>query len=764
MITKRVLGAILLSSLKALRAIFKVLRETETKLKPRSADKNKETLWGHQSNFEYVGAKVAVAIPTFNGLDWTSKCIESIKKTHDQDHCDIWVIDDASSDGTSERLSARYPDVRIIKNSQNLGFLNSCNNAFRQLRNYEWIFLLNNDTEVHEGFLLEALHLASKKPLAALIGSKLVYPDGSLQEAGAFFWQSGNAWNFGRNADPLGAEFNIDRQVDYCSGAAILLRTESLFKVGLFSEEFLPAYYEDSDLAFKLREAGFETWYAHGSVVTHHEGKSHGTSTTSGIKKYQVNNNIKFSVKWASVLKNHSAEAAGNVLDAAFRLSPELRPRGAFVYIDGRSIRVPDMLSKFIGRLGSFYNQHKDETPKSLLLPHYSFLKKQSIFHQANLQEFELTEDYIPKDTILFIENSVPAPDTNAGDLSTFSYIKLLVEMGERVTFMSVLPFVNNKYVDALEDIGVRVFRPISGFDSWVSRNAKNLKKVWIARPDFAKRIIQSIKASSGVDIFYYTQDLHFLRTFRQGIQTRSALKLVASLRLLFKERWIFHNVSKVLSVSAVETEVIKRLCRSAEVETLQPFFYSPNEIFSRESADFSGKTSLVFLGGYSHTPNVDAVKYLVAEIMPKVWQAKGDIVLTVAGFGPPPEILNLASSRVKVVGQVEHLGILFGESRALVAPLRYGAGVKGKVIEAMRLGLPVIGTKIAFEAIPVEDGISALFGKTPTELAAQILKMLESDSLAQSLSQNASSVISSNYSISRAQSDLGRLLSDQSL
>jgi GT2 family glycosyltransferase/glycosyltransferase involved in cell wall biosynthesis len=716
------------------------------------------------SKFIHLGRKVAVAIPTYNGWDWTSKCIESIRKTRDQNHCDIWVIDDASSDGTSERLAERYPDVKIIQNSENLGFLKSCNNAFHQLRQYEWVFLLNNDTEVHEGFLIEALHLATKKPRAALIGSKLVYADGSLQEAGAFIWQSGKAWNFGRDADPSGAEFNIDRQVDYCSGAAILLRTETLFSVGLFSEEFLPAYYEDSDLAFKLRDAGFETWYAHRSVVTHHEGKSHGTSTTFGIKKYQIDNGIKFSRKWASVLTNHSPEAPGYVLDAAFRLSPELRPRGTFVYFEGMSIRVPGMMSKFIGRLVSFYSGNQDQTPRSLLFPHSSFLKKQSIFHQAKIEESELKEELIPKDSILFIENKVPAPDTNAGDFSTFSYIKLLVEMGERVTFMPVLPFIKNKYSDALEEMGVRVFRPISGFDSWISTNVENLKTVWIARPDFAKRIIESIKASSDAEILYYTQDLHFLRTFRQAVQTKNPVKLASSIHLWLKERWIFNNVSKVLSVSAVETNVIKRLSRRAEVETFQPFFYSPGEIVSREPADFGGKTNLVFLGGYSHTPNVDAVKYLVAEVMPEVWKARSDIHLTVAGFGPPPEILNLASLRVHVVGQVESLEGLFGEFRALVAPLRYGAGVKGKVIEAMRLGLPVIGTKIAFEAIPVEDGISALFGETPNELAAQILRLSESDSLAGSLSQNATSVISKNYSTARAQSDLEKVLRDRGL
>jgi cellulose synthase/poly-beta-1,6-N-acetylglucosamine synthase-like glycosyltransferase len=229
---KRIQGAILLATLRSLASVVAKFQKALKKVESLTIDQESTPSSSNVRTAIHFGGKVAVAIPTYNGWDWTSKCIESIRKTRDQSHCDIWVIDDASTDGTSERLADRYPEVRIIKNSENLGFLKSCNNAFLQLQNYEWVFLLNNDTEVNEGFLLEALHLAAKKPSAALIGSKLVYPDGSLQEAGAFFWKSGNAWNFGRNADPSRTEFNIDRQVDYCSGAAILLRTSSLVEVG----------------------------------------------------------------------------------------------------------------------------------------------------------------------------------------------------------------------------------------------------------------------------------------------------------------------------------------------------------------------------------------------------------------------------------------------------------------------------------------------------------------------------------------------------
>ena len=133
----------------------------------------------------------------------------------------------------------------------------------------------------------------------------LVYPDGTLQEAGGYVWRDGTGANAGRNSDPAAPGFNLRRDVDYVSGAAILLPKAVWQDVGGFDDRYAPAYYEDTDLAMRLRNLGWRVLYEPASKVVHFEGISSGTSLESGIKAYQVVNREKFLKKWGFALQAH---------------------------------------------------------------------------------------------------------------------------------------------------------------------------------------------------------------------------------------------------------------------------------------------------------------------------------------------------------------------------------------------------------------------------------------------------------------------------
>jgi O-antigen biosynthesis protein len=244
--------------------------------------------------------KIAIVIPVFNNWFATERCLRAIQSTDDSQLADIVLINDGSTDDTLLHLK-RFPNVRVINTPVNVGFTKACNYAFRQLKEYEYIYLLNNDTEVLNGFISNSLALMKTNPIAALVGSTLLFPDGTLQECGGIVWSDGTAHNFGRGKNLGHMEVRFSRIVDYCSGAGLLIRNDLLNQAGLFDERFAPAYYEDTDLSFKLREVGHEVWVCHSSLVIHHEGLSHGVKAID-----LVNTNLdKFFAKWKNVLADY---------------------------------------------------------------------------------------------------------------------------------------------------------------------------------------------------------------------------------------------------------------------------------------------------------------------------------------------------------------------------------------------------------------------------------------------------------------------------
>ena len=165
------------------------------------------------------------------------------------------------------------------------------------------VYFLNNDTAVLPGWIDTILATLETHPEAGLVGSKLIYPNGLLQEAGGNLWRGGGGSNVGRNGDPTEPGYNYLRDVDYVSGAGIAVRRAAWDSVGGFDARYVPAYCEDSDLAMALRGQGWRVLYQPRSEVVHFEGVSSGTSTETGIKAYQTLNFAKMQDKWAYALE-----------------------------------------------------------------------------------------------------------------------------------------------------------------------------------------------------------------------------------------------------------------------------------------------------------------------------------------------------------------------------------------------------------------------------------------------------------------------------
>ena len=224
---------------------------------------------------------------------------------------------DASGDPRVAEL-AKVQGLRLEQWPQNLGFLRSCNAAAKLARG-DFLFFLNNDTEVMPSAIDALAGLLDRRADAGMVGARLVYPDGVLQEAGGIIWRDGSGSNYGNRDDPRKHQYNYVREVDYCSGAAIMLPRARWDEMGGFDEVFLPAYYEDSDLAFRLRAAGWKVLYQPRAIVVHHEGVSHGTDTGTGIMAYQVENTRKLALRWGETLARKALPNGKQIMRARDR-------------------------------------------------------------------------------------------------------------------------------------------------------------------------------------------------------------------------------------------------------------------------------------------------------------------------------------------------------------------------------------------------------------------------------------------------------------
>ncbi|MDP2876062.1 MAG: glycosyltransferase family 2 protein, partial [Holophaga sp.] len=252
------------------------------------------------AQFSPEAPRASVIIPVFNKFEYTARCLLSLAALTDRTPFEIIVVDDGSTDETQQVL-AELPGLRFHRNPENLGFVDSCNAGARLARGNYLVFL-NNDTLVVPGWIEALEDTFTARQDCGLVGSMLIYPNMSLQEAGGQVFRDGSASNRGKGQDIGDPNFNFLRPVDYCSGASIMISAGLFKEIGEFDTRYRPAYYEDTDLAFAVRRAGLQVYYQSASKVVHFEGITAGKNTSQGVKAFQVTNRLRFCEKWKDVL------------------------------------------------------------------------------------------------------------------------------------------------------------------------------------------------------------------------------------------------------------------------------------------------------------------------------------------------------------------------------------------------------------------------------------------------------------------------------
>lgn len=248
--------------------------------------------------------EITILIPVFNQIRYTICCLKSIAAHSPKVTTEIIVVDDCSTDDT-ERLLSKIKGITYLRNKSNLGFLLSVNHAARKARG-RYLHLLNNDTQVQEGWLDSLLAVFKDDPLAGIVGSKLIYPSGHLQEAGAALKRDGQVDLIGLNENPLLPNYNFRRRVDHCSGASILIERDLFFRLGGLDEAFAPAYYEDCDLSLRAQAIGRHVVYEPRSLVIHHLSVSTAAQPKEKMSLI-AQNRVKYLDRWQAELADRDS-------------------------------------------------------------------------------------------------------------------------------------------------------------------------------------------------------------------------------------------------------------------------------------------------------------------------------------------------------------------------------------------------------------------------------------------------------------------------
>ena len=257
---------------------------------------------------------VSILIPSYDGAGQLATCLQAVKDTvRMQLEVEVLVIDDGSTDSTGQLLSSwseRDERVRHVRNDTNLGFVDSCNMGAARAEGQVLVFL-NNDTIPVNGWLQPLVETLSDCDDAGAVGGMLLYPDGTLQEAGGVIFSDGSGANFGKGDSPDYPLYRFVRAVDYCSGALLATERRAFEELGGFDSAYRPGYYEDADYCFRLRDAGLNAYYQPKSVVIHVEGGTAGTDLSEGPKRHQVLNRETFRARWEGSLSSQPSPPDG---------------------------------------------------------------------------------------------------------------------------------------------------------------------------------------------------------------------------------------------------------------------------------------------------------------------------------------------------------------------------------------------------------------------------------------------------------------------
>lgn len=610
---------------------------------------------------------VTIIIPFYNEINYTQNCLYYLyKNISDRYSYEIILIDDNS---TQIYDFSNFEGITVIKNESNLGFLKNINKGILASKG-EYIYLLNNDTEVQKYFLDELFYVFENFKNVGAVGSMLLNSNKSLQEAGSVFMKNCDINQIVRKKLPFYPEVNFISKVDYCSGCSLLFKKyDDNNDINLFDEQFAPAYFEETDLCFQLKYfQNKNIYYTPFSKVIHYNGVTYNSKTEDNTEKLQKKETLfktnleKFKNKWKIQL---------NAIQAT---------------------TIPD-------RIQEIYN----------------------------------------KKSVVVFAGMIPEFDKDSGSNRLKEILDSFCELGYYVVLIVKFAYLDNPYIEYFERKGVNVFyehKKYSSIEKYIEKQKFNPNLVWFYSPDiFIKYYKTAKKYFPNSKLIYDMVDIHHLRIERAIELDPKRISLKRKYKKYLKSETLSAKLATyVIAISEFDKIYMSKICDESKIKIISNIHYP--KIPFEKTLPFKERKDILFIGS-THTPNIDAVYFLYNEIMSIVWKSIPNLKVNIIG-NLADEIKDINNDNFIFKGYVPNIDTYFISNKLMVAPLRYGAGVKGKIGQAFEYYLPVVTSSIGAEGMHLKNNINALIEDSAQGFANAIIELYENEKLWLTLQQNS--------------------------
>lgn len=699
---------------------------------------------------------VSIVIPSWNGRDLLEPCLRSLRAAARKwgKAVETIVVDNGSTDDTVRFLMEEFPEVKVLALEHNEGFGEGCNRGVREASS-DIIILLNNDMVVDEDFLSPLIDPFVDPGLFA-VTAQIFFRDPLRRREetgnthGRFKWGALVVSHDPVPARPLSP-------VLYPGGGSSAYRRDRFLGLGGFSPLYRPFYVEDMDLGYRAWRRGWPSLLAPGSKVFHeHRGTVSRVSSPEFVERVIARNRLLFFCAnchdWR-LLFQHLVFLAAQGFLAAWR---------------GRRSNLP--LWRTLREAPRFLPQRAEAWARAELSDAQVLQVSRSAhaLHETLLSPLPVVRGDPLK--ILFLTPYLPYPPAHGGAVRMLNLIRQLSERHHvyllsfldeeheqagvqelRSYCREVTTILRRPKVRLLDHLGLAP-RYVRHFASPAMRMALNRMieehDIDVLQVEYTQLATYALKSRWRVNLLT-EHDLSYVAAYRFFRHQRDPLAKAAYfmswLKTLHFELRACRRFDAVLTVTERDRQELQSLLPRLQIRSEAPTgvdtqFFSPN-------GHLPSGAQLLFVGYLRHSPNVDALRFFVDEVFPLIRQQLPQAKLTIVGKDAPPEIAMLAEDRsIDLTGFVEDVRPYYSNHSVFVAPIRYGAGVRVKILEAMAAGIPVVTTSLGAEGIQGTAGRHYLVGDTPAAFAQQVVRVLGSPTLAAAIRGEARRLVEERY------------------